>query len=149
MSVVKRASLAAAALCLLTAAGCSNTDDSSTTPAALLAASPTSPLVTENFSGTVLQGSNDSHPFTVTSNNFQIVVTMTTAGPPATIQEGLGVGQIVAGSCQLLSGGSGTYAASATPQLSGTIGAGSYCLMVFDVGNQTGPITYTVVVQHY
>jgi hypothetical protein len=150
MRVVKRASLAAAALCLLAAAGCNSTDDSSNTPAALLGASPTTPLVTENFSGTVQQSSNDSHPFTVTSNNFQIAITMTTAGPPATIQEGLGVGQIVAGSCQLLSGAYGVYAAAATPpQLSGTIAAGTYCLMVYDAGQQTGPITYTVVVQHY
>jgi len=150
MRLVKRASLAAAALCLLTAAGCNNSStDSSNTPAALLAASPTSPLVIENLSGTVPQGGNDFHTFTVTSNNFQITAAMTSAGPPATIQEGFGIGQIVAGSCQLLSGGFGTFAASTTPQLSGTIPAGTYCVMVYDVLNQSGPITYTVVLQHY
>jgi hypothetical protein len=151
MRVVKRPSLAAvAALCLLTAAACDNSSsDSSNTPAALLAASPTTPLVTENLSGTVQQGSNDSHNFTVTSDNFQITLALTTAGPPATIQEGFGVGQVVAGSCQLLSGAYGVYSASTTPQLSGTIAAGAYCVMVYDAGSQTGPITYTVVVQHY
>jgi hypothetical protein len=150
MRVVKRASLAAAACCLLVAAGCNSSgSDSTNTPAALLAASPTVPLVTENFSGTVQPGSNDSHTFTVTSNNSQITLAMTSAGPPATIQEGFGVGQVVAGSCQLLSGASGTYQASTIPQLAGTIAAGTYCVMVFDVLNQAGPITYTVVVQHY
>jgi hypothetical protein len=62
---------------------------------------------------------------------------------------GFGVGQTVAGSCQLLSGGYGTYSASTTPQLSGTIGSGTYCVMVYDVGNQSAAITYTVVVNHY
>src|SRR5438309_2242997 len=116
MRLVKLVPLVAVALGLLTAAGCNSSDSSSgTTAASLLAASPTVPLVTENFSGTVLQGSNDSHTFTVTSSNFQIALGLLTAGPPATIQEGFGVGQIVAGTCQLLSGASGTFAASTTP----------------------------------
>jgi hypothetical protein len=150
MSLVKCARLAAAALCLLAAAGCDNTDSSSgSSTANVLASTPPVPLVTENFSGTVNQGSSDSHSFTVTSSNFQIALTMTSAGPPATIQEGFGVGQVVAGSCQLLSGAYGVYAASATAQLSGTIAAGAYCVMVYDAGNQSGPINYTVVVQHY
>lgn len=148
---VKNALRAAAAICLLAAAaGCNSTDPSAaTTAAALLASAPSVPLVTETFAGTVQQGANDSHTFTVTSNNFQITLAMTAAGPPATIQEGFGVGQMVGGSCQLLSGGFGTYPASTTPQLSGTIPSGSYCVMVYDVGNQVGPITYTVVIQHY
>ena len=37
----------------------------------------------------------------------------------------------------------------AVQQLSGTIAAGAYCVMVYDAGNQSGPINYTVVVQHY
>ena len=150
MRLVKLAPLAAAALCLVSAAGCDNTDSSSGTSAAsVLAASPPVPLVTDNFAGTVQQGANDSHIFTVTSNNFQIAATLTTAGPPATIQEGFGIGTTVAGSCQLATGAFGVFAASTTAQLSGTIPAGTYCVMVYDAGNQTGPITYTVVVQHY
>src|SRR4051812_19676994 len=149
MRLVKFVPVTALVLSLVCAAGCNSSDSSGTSAADLLAATPPVPLVTDNFSGTVNQGSNDSHTFTVTSSNFQIALTMTSAGPPATIQEGFGVGQIVAGSCQLLSGAYGVYPASTTPQLSGTITAGTYCVMVYDAGNQTGPITYTVVVQHY
>ncbi|MCU1384556.1 MAG: hypothetical protein JWL71_3253 [Acidobacteria bacterium] len=142
--------LAVAVVCLLAGAGCSTADSSSgTSPAALLATAPSTPLVTETFSGTVQPGSNDSHPFTVTSDGFQITLAMTAAGPPATIAEGLGIGQVVSGSCQLLSGGFGTFTPSITPQLAGTIPAGSYCAMVYDVGNQSAAITYTVIVQHY
>ena len=147
MNGVKQTLLVLLAACAaLTAAGCSTStaDTSSSLPTA-----PSTPLVTENFAGTVQVGSNDSHPFTVTSSGFQITVDLTTAGPPATIATGLGVGSFVAGTCQLLSGGFATVQASATPQLSGNIGSGQYCVMVHDVGNQSAPITYTVVVNHY
>jgi len=131
---------------VFTAVGCSNSSDntSSTLPTA-----PSSPLVTENFSGTVQIGSNDSKPFTVTSDGSPITIDLTSAGPPATISMGFGVGTFVGGTCQLSSGGNTTAAAGPTPQLSGTISAGSYCFMVYDVGNQSGPITYTAVVNHY
>jgi hypothetical protein len=129
----------------LLVAGCSSGDE----PTSSLPAAPSSPLVTENFSGTVQVGATDSHPFTVTSEGFQITVDLTTAGPPSTITMGVGVGSPASGSCQLLSGGSTRTPAGSTPQITGNIAAGSYCLMVFDVGNQSAPITYTVVVQHY
>jgi len=131
---------------VFTAVGCSDSSgDTSTT----LPTVPTTPLVTENFSGTVQVGSNDSKPFTVTSSGFQITVDLTSAGPPATISMGIGVGTYVGGTCQLSTGGTTTAAAGSTPQLSGTIASGQYCFMVYDVGNQSGPITYTAVVLHY
>jgi hypothetical protein len=149
MGSVKPHLLAILAACALAAAGCNSSTADTSAASSLLATAPTSPLVTENFSGTVLTGSNDAHSFTVTSNNSPITLALTTAGPPATITEGFGVGQTIAGSCQLLSGGFGNYTASTTPQLSGTIPTGTYCVMVYDVGNQTAAITYTVVVNHY
>jgi hypothetical protein len=62
---------------------------------------------------------------------------------------GIGVGTIVGGTCQLLSGGSTQGVAGTTPQLSGQINAGAYCVMIYDVGNATGPVTYAVTVSHY
>ena len=131
---------------VFSAAGCSNSADA-TSPT--LPTVPTTPLVTENFSGTVQVGSNDSKPFTVTSSGFQITVDLTAAGPPATIAMGIGVGTPAGGSCQLSSGGFITAPAGSTPQLTGTINAGQYCFMVYDVGNQSAPITYTAIVNHY
>ena len=135
------------AVSVLAAAGCSTGADATSTTTSTTA--PTSPLVVENFSGTVQPGGNDAHSFTVTSNNAAITLAMTSVGPPATISEGFGIGQTVSGSCQLLPGGFGVYAASATPQLSGTIPTGTYCVVVYDAGNQAAAVTYTVVVQHY
>jgi hypothetical protein len=135
--------------CGLAAGACAQTTDPTATNTSSAPTAPTTPLVTENFSGTVAVGGNDAHSFTVTSDNANLTLALTSAGPPATIAMGFGIGQTVGGSCQLLSGGYGTYAASTTPQLSGSIGAGVYCVMVYDVGNETAPVTYTVVVTHY
>jgi hypothetical protein len=146
MDGVKAHLLGIVAICALAAAGCSS-GDSSSSPA--LSTTPTAGLVAENFSGTVQPGSSDTHSFTIVLSNLTLSVDMTTAGPPASIQMGLGIGQTVAGTCQLIAGGFGTYQASPAPQLSGTIGSGVYCVMVYDVGNQTAPINYTLVVQHY
>jgi hypothetical protein len=128
----------------LAAAGCSTSADDSSSP---LPTAPSTPLVTENISGTVLVGASDTHPFTVTSSGFQISVDLTSAGPPSTISMGLGVGNWDGTTCSNVSGN--TVQAGPTAQLTGTIGAGNYCLIVQDVGNQAAPITYTAVVLHY
>jgi hypothetical protein len=129
----------------LAAAGCSSGDDASSS----LPATPSSPLVTENFSGTVQVGGSDAHPFTVTSSGFQISLDLTSVGPPSTITMGFGIGSWDGTTCSPLSGGYGNYQASTTPQLGGNINAGAYCAIVFDVGNQSAPVTYTAVILHY
>lgn len=126
-------------------AGCSSSTDTS----ASLPAAPSSPLVTENFSGTVQIGGKDGHPFTVTSSGFQITMDLTSVGPPSTISMGFGLGSWDGTTCTPLSGGYTTVQASSIPQISGNINAGSYCAVVFDVGNQSAPVTYTAVILHY
>jgi hypothetical protein len=128
------------------AAGCSSGDSSSSST---LPVSPSSPLVTENFSGTVQVGGSDSHPFTVVSSGAQISLDLTSVGPPSTISMGFGIGGWDGTTCTPISGGYGTVQASATPQLGGNIAAGTYCAIVFDVGNQSAPVTYTAVILHY
>jgi hypothetical protein len=92
---------------------------------------------------------NDYHPFTVTLSGGQVNVILTAAGPPATIYMGLGVGTYNGTGCTLLTGGSVVAQAGATAQLAGILNAGSYCVMVYDAGNQTASITYSVTVNHY
>lgn len=105
--------------------------------------------VTESFTGTVAVGSGNSdiHTFTVTLGG-NIAVTLTAAGPPSTIFMGLGIGTYSASTCTLLSGGSGIFQAGASAQLSGPLAQGAYCVAVYDVGNATAPVTYTVTVTH-
>lgn len=129
----------AASLVTLTACGSSTPVD--TTP------TPTPVVRTETFTGSVDVMGVDIHPFTLAATG-QVDITLTAAGPPATIQMGLGVGVPSGTTCPLLTGGVTVVAAGTAPQLSGTIPAGPYCVEVFDVGNQLASITYTVTVTH-
>jgi hypothetical protein len=126
----------------LTMVACSGSDSAPTitTPAAT--------TTTETFTGTVQPGFGfDFHPFTVAQTGT-VSVTLTAAGPPSTIFMGLGIGTPSATACAVISGDSTIAPASATAQLSGTLSAGSYCVQVYDVGNQAAPVTYSVTVAH-
>ncbi len=102
--------------------------------------------VTDTFKGTVAPGGSDSHNFTVASFG-EVDVTLTAAGPPPTITMGLGVGTPSGGTCTL-TGNPVSASAGTTAQISGTANAGTYCVQVFDAGNQVAPVTYTVTVAH-
>ena len=136
------AALAAVLSCGVLAVACDNSDGSSSTP--------TTPVTvtTDTFSGTVQPMGSDAHNFTVAQQG-QVAITLTAAGPPPTIFMGLGVGTTGSdGSCTLLTSGTTTAQAGTTPQLAGTAAAGTFCVSVFDIGNQSAPITYTVTVSH-
>ena len=133
---------------LVTACACSGGTDSTTSTTSSTTA-PTTAVTTENFTGTVDVGGQDVHPFTVALSGGQLNVILTAAGPPSTIYMGVGVGTYSGSTCTLLSSGYVVAQAGATAQLSGTINAGSYCVMVYDAGNQTAQISYAVTVNHY
>lgn len=137
--------LSALLVCLLAGAACGSSSDSSTPNFV----TPTPTLITEPaFTGSVQVGGTDNHTFTVVASGT-LSITLTAAGPPPTIFMGLGVGTPSEATCVLLSGGSTATPAGTTAQLSGTIAAGTYCVSVFDIGNQTAPVTYSVTVTHY
>lgn len=124
----------------LMGAGCDNSAGGDTTPTPVT-------LTPETFSGSVEPGSSAFHSFTLAQAG-EVDVTLTAAGPPATILMGLGVGTPSGSSCQLLTGGSVTTRAGTTPQLVGSANAGTYCVQVYDVGNQAATVNYTVIVAH-
>ena len=104
----------------------------------------------ETFTGTVLVRGSDAHPF-VSSNYGEVSVTLTAAGPPVDITMGIGIGapaSVVDSSCVLYQNASLSTVAGSTPQLVGNIPAGAYCIVVFDVGNQTQPVSYSITVVH-
>ena len=110
---------------------------------------PSATATTENFTGTVDVGGSSTNQFTVTNSNQAVSVTLTAAGPPPTIYMGIGVGTFANGTCTLISNAVTVAPAGTAAQLSGTIGAGTYCVSVFDAGNQSGPVDYAVSVSHY
>jgi len=101
----------------------------------------------ETFTGTVPVGGLSFSQFTM-GQTGSVMITMTAAGPPATIQMGLGVGQPSTSTCALIPGDSVITPASTGAQLQGTLSAGTYCIQVYDVGNQLAPVTYSVTVVH-
>lgn len=123
---------------VLAAAACGR----STSPA-----TPAATAKTDTFNGTVAVGGLDFHPFTVATAG-QVNVTLTSAGPPSTITMGIGVGLITGATCTIVAGGSVNTPAGASAQLNGTVSPGTYCVQVFDIGNQTASVTYTVTVNH-
>jgi len=108
---------------------------------------PSTPTTkTDTFTGTVQVGGSAMNNFSVNAAG-QVIVTLTAAGPPASVTMGVGIGS-PGDVCGVLPGGSVTTPASSTAQLSGVLTPGTYCVTVFDVGNQTAAISYTVTVAH-
>jgi hypothetical protein len=139
-------SLACVALLVCTACSGGSNSGSSTTPSTTPPLAPTS----ETFTGTVAVGGSDAHPFAVNLSNGQVTATLTAAGPPPTIAVGLGIGSFASGVCSLLQNGAVVTTAGPTAQLSGSnFTTGTYCVAVFDTGNQLVDITYSVTVTHY
>ena len=110
-------------------------------------ATPSVTLTTDTFSGTVPVKGSDAKNFTVAQTG-SVNVTLTAAGPPSTVVMGIGVGTPKDSGCALLPGGSTNTPAGAAVQLAGTVTAGTLCVQVYDVGNQTAAVSYTVTVAH-
>lgn len=131
--------------CAIAAAGACGGSSTPTEPTTTTA--PT--LVTETFSGIVKIGGQSYHPFTMSADNFDVAVTLTTAGPPPTILMLLSFGSVVNNLCVPLNNASTLVPAGSFPQLSGTINAGSYCVSVADAGNQVQDVSYALILQHF
>lgn len=134
--------LIAGLVCLMFSVACDNSNGDSTPTAG----TPT--LTTDTFTGTVDVMGTKSHNFTVAQAG-PVSITLTAAGPPSTIFMGLGVGTPATdGTCTLLAGASTSTQAGTSAQLTGSAGAGTFCVAIFDIGNQSAAITYTITVQH-
>ena len=123
--------------------GCGNSDtDTPTAP------SPTGPLVSETFAGTVAPLGQSFHAFNVAENS-DVSAQLTAAGPPSTIYMLLSLGAVSGSTCTPLNNATVLVQAGTTPQLTGSINVGSYCVIVADAGNQLQNVSYSVVVNHY
>jgi hypothetical protein len=77
-----------------------------------------------------------------------VELTLTSIGPPDTLEVGMGVGipNSNGAGCNLTKAVVTT--ASGSPQLTITADGGTYCVRVFDVGNLTGDVSFSVSVLH-
>jgi hypothetical protein len=138
-----RTVLAVLAVVGLLTAGCGN-DDSATTPT-----TPTGPA-TENFSGTLgVQGSSFYSFTTTTSGSVSITlasVVATQPGPALNSVLGLAVGAPLGTDCNATS--SVNTAPGLTAQLVTTLSPATYCARVYDIGNLTASVNFTIRIVH-
>ena len=123
-------------LSALVAAACAGSTPVTPTPS-----NPT----TDTFTGTLQPQTTNTHDFTVAQSG-ELDVTLAITSLPVAL--GLGVGQpSTAAGCLLLH--SVSTAAGSTPQITGTATvSGNFCVAIYDVGNMTDPVDYTITVTH-
>src|SRR5262245_23158327 len=134
-------------LALAVASAACTSSDHLTGPSLGDGGTTTVPASTETFNGTVPVGGSDIHTFNALAG--PLTVTLNSAGPPATIVMGVGVGTPNGSACTIFNGGSVNTSAGSSAQLTGSINSpGPLCVQVSDIGNQTASVTYRVTVIH-
>lgn len=109
--------------------------------------SPSDSTTTTTFSGSL---SPRGAPvfFTFTAGAGQVAVTLTSVNPSTTSGIGLGLGTPSGTTACTLTNFTTSAVASSTAQISVDETAGSYCVQVYDPGNLTGSLTFTLSVSH-
>ena len=142
---------ALAALLAVSSLACGGDSSSSTLPT-----TPTN-AVADTLIGTVpapINGALQSALSNFTSGAGTASVTLTSAvetmpdgSKLANVVVGLAIGTPSGSTCTLISNVTPAQPSS-TVVLSGTVTAGTYCVQVSDVTNQSGPVAYALVVNH-
>jgi hypothetical protein len=124
---MRRTSRAIGLALLVLASACSDSGTTTTTPAPI-----TGPF-TDIFTSIIYPGGFSAHSFSATDAGT-ITVTLTNAGPPNNVVMGLGIGVPNFGpGCSLTT--SVNVPAGPAPQITIAADAGSYCIAIFDAGN--------------
>lgn len=124
-------------------AACSNNDNTVTTPTTTVP-SP----ATETLNGSMAKDGTAIRTFTAAKAGT-VSVTLASAGPPSNIVLGLGIGIRAATGIDCKFSQTINTGAGATPQLTATVDAGSYCAGAYDIGNiGTNGITVSITVTH-
>jgi hypothetical protein len=117
---------------------CDNSDSSGAT-------TPSIPLTSQTFTGTVNVGGSSSNTTFVVAQSGEVDITVSAMGPPANIIMGINIGipNAADGSC-VAPASTTQVQASATPLVTSST-AGTYCVKLYDVGFMSAPINYTVI----
>jgi len=138
-----RAGLFAAVLAgVVAAAGCSNSNPPSTTSPT---PTPTGPT-TATFSSFVYPSAIGAawQNLTISGTGGTVTATLVSTNPPGvTLGLGIGVAGVVNGCPQGIS-----INATSGAQVAASVGAGSYCVKVFDPGTLTSKVEFTVSIVH-
>ncbi len=140
------------ALLMFASSACSDSSDSTLTLPTTTTTTTTATVSTETFSGAVSQNGSSIHSFTVKSGGYTLMAGFTSLDPAAVTALGLGIGawDATTSTCGLNLSQNDTGRSGSTA-VSGTAGAGNYCVRVYDGGNVPAgvAVSYTLQVQHY
>ena len=123
---------------LLLVSACTSSSSPTPTPTA------TPPATTDTFTGTLAQNSSVLNTFTVNATGT-VTFILVSLQPQSTITMGLGVGTPNGGSCGVSTTQENFKVGTA---FTTTLSAGTYCVVLYDLGNMIGPNTYTLTVLH-
>ncbi len=128
--------------------GCNN--DGATSPTTTTDTSTTvaAASITERYTGAVPVGGNVVFTFDIGAYGTvdATLETVSGRGVPSTVQMRVGLGTVADSSCATTV--TALTSASATVQVTTTLTAGTYCVVVADVGNLAGPADVTLSVAH-
>jgi hypothetical protein len=134
-------------LAVLALASSLSCDNSGTSSSGIT--TPTTPLTSQTFTGTIDLKSSANLTFTVAVSG-EVDVTIASLAPPANIQVGFAIGipSVVDPTVCGIQDGTTPQVVGAPTTLSGTLAAGSWCVKLSDVGLFSVPVNYTVTVAH-
>jgi hypothetical protein len=103
-------------------------------------------LVVETFADTLPVGLFKVFSFNIAVNGTVNARLDSVSGPgvPATVQLGVGIGQISGIDCATTT----TATIATNGVVTGTFGPGTFCIRVYDVGNLFAPAAFSIAVQH-
>jgi len=99
---------------------------------------------TETFSGTLTARAAMWHTFTVAASGT-VDVTLSGLAPVQTTAVGMGIGTTPTNGCQVQAWNNSSTAGT---MITAPINPGTFCVMVYDVGNVTDALTYNLTVVH-
>jgi hypothetical protein len=100
---------------------------------------------TETFSGDLSRNGATTHPFTVTGAGT-VTSTLTTVSPDSTLSIGMSLGTWNGTSCQIILANDRAVQGIVLTGSAG--GAGALCVRLYDIGQLTTTVTYSVTIVH-
>ncbi len=137
--------------CSVLAAGCGGSPTAPTVTTINCSVASTAGCTTEVFIGTLSPTPAGATTFNIDAHNFTVTqagtatFVLNSAGPPATITIGLGLGTPNAGGC---AGIAATPISAGPTVYVSNVGQGSLCVAAVDIGNLLADITYQMTVVH-
>ena len=135
---------------LLPNGGCSDGDSpTSPTDASTTTATPADPTISEQFTGTLGVNGSAFYSFDVTTYGTVSVTLHNVGGVtgvPETVWVGLGIGVPDGTDCSTTT--SVNTQAGGGPHVSSVLEAGTYCAIIYDVGNLAAPTHFSALIVH-